>query len=66
MPFTLHIPSPPLNAYINSFYYVDGLVPYRREKILPDAGLDLKVNFGSAIQAYEAGQSEPFATCTES
>lgn len=66
MPPIHHIPSAPLNAYINNLYYVDSLMPYSREKILPHARLDLKVNFGGAIRAYEAGQAEPFATCSDS
>ena len=62
----IYIPSPPLNAYIENLYYVDGLAPYPHEKILPDSRLDLKINFGGAIQAYEADQAEPFATCSNS
>jgi AraC-like DNA-binding protein len=37
-----------------------------REKILPAAWLDLKVNFGGAVQAYEADQAEPIVACAES
>ncbi len=66
MSMTYHIPSPPLNAYIENLYYVDGLAPYPHEKILPDSRLDLKINFGGAIQAYEADHAEPFATCSNS
>ena len=39
-----HIPSPPLNAYIDDLYYIDGSMPYPREKIMPDSRLDLKIN----------------------
>ncbi|MEO7839962.1 MAG: helix-turn-helix domain-containing protein [Anaerolineales bacterium] len=62
----LHIPSPPLNTYIENLYYVDGLMPYRREKILPDSRLDLKINFGGAIQANKADHTGPVASCSES
>lgn len=62
----IYIPSPPLNAYIENLYYVDGLAPYPHEQILPDSRLDLKINFGGAIQAYEADHAEPFATCSNS
>jgi AraC-like DNA-binding protein len=62
----LHIPSPPLNDYIKNLYYVDGLAPYSHEKILPDPGLDLKINLGGAVQAYEADQAKPFASCSDS
>ena len=66
MSHILHIASPPLNAYIDYLYYVDGPMPYPREKIMPGPGLNLKVNFGGAIQAYAAGQAEPCATCSDS
>jgi AraC-like DNA-binding protein len=62
----LHIPSPPLKAYIEYLYYVDGLAPYPHEKILPDSRLDLKINFGGAIRAYEVDHAEPFETCSDS
>ena len=62
----IYIPSPPLNAYIDRLYYVDGLAPYPHEKILPDSRLDLKINFGGAVQAYKADHTEPFATCSDS
>jgi AraC-like DNA-binding protein len=62
----LQIPSPPLNDYIKNLYYVDGLAPYPHERILPDSGLDLKINLGGVVQAYEADQAKPFATCSDS
>lgn len=66
MSLILHIPSHPLNVYIHNLYYVDGLAPYPHEKILPDSQLDLKINFGGAIQAYQADQAESFETCSDS
>jgi AraC-like DNA-binding protein len=62
----IYVPSPPLNAYIDNFYYLDGLMPYPREKIIPDPQVDLKINFGGPIQAYEADQTQPFANCSDS
>ncbi|MBA3869857.1 MAG: AraC family transcriptional regulator [Anaerolineae bacterium] len=59
-------PSPPINQYIYGFYYLDGLMPYPREKIMPDAWLDLKINLGDAVHAYKADQSEPIAICSDS
>ena len=41
-------------------------MPYTRERIFPMPWLDLKINFGGAIQAYEPGHTEPFAVCAES
>jgi len=66
MAFISHIPSPPLNSYINSFYGPNESLPLPREKILPLPGLDLKINFGGSFQVYDADQSEPFTTLTES
>ncbi|MEZ4669923.1 MAG: helix-turn-helix domain-containing protein [Anaerolineae bacterium] len=53
MTYSRHIPSPPLNAYIDHFYYLDGQMPFRHEKILPVPALDLKINLGSAFHMYE-------------
>lgn len=61
-----HIPSPPLDAYIDHLYYLGRSLPYAREKILPDAGLDLKINLGGAIRAYKPGQNEPFMIGSDS
>ncbi|MEZ4864921.1 MAG: helix-turn-helix domain-containing protein [Caldilineaceae bacterium] len=60
-----HIPSPPLGTYIDYFYYIDGVMPYPREKILPTGWLDLEVNLGSAIQIYDATGIKPVATCIQ-
>ena len=66
MAFIFHVPSPPLNSYINRFYYPDGAILPPREKILPLPALDLKINFGGAFQVYHADHDEPFAALTES
>ena len=66
MNYIRHIPSPPLDAYIEYFYYIDGSMPYRREKVLPTGWLDLEVNLGSAIQIYDASGTKSVATCVES
>ena len=66
MAFISHTPSPPLNFYINSFYSPNEILPLPREKILPLPGLDLKINFGGGFQVYDADQSKPFTTLTES
>lgn len=50
------IPAPPLNAYINCFYYIDGQMPFRHEKILPVPSLDLKINLGGAFNMYEGNR----------
>jgi AraC-like DNA-binding protein len=66
MPFISHVPAPPLNFYIKSFYYPIESLPLPREKILPLPTLDLKINFGGGLQVYDANQAEPFTTLTES
>jgi len=66
MTFIFHTPSPPLNSYINRFYYPNESLPLPREKVLPLPALDLKINFGGGFQVYEADQGEPFTTLTES
>jgi AraC-like DNA-binding protein len=55
-----------LNTFIDYFYYIDGPMPYRREKVLPTGWLDLEVNLGGAIQIYDASGSKPIASCVES
>lgn len=56
----------PLNAYINNFYYLDGHMPYLREKILPLPVSDLKINLGGALQVYETEQLERSEALVES
>ena len=63
---TFHIPSPPLNAYINCMWYFGGTLPYPRLKMLPMPSLHVMFNFGDAFHVYEANQTRPFATCAES
>jgi AraC-like DNA-binding protein len=61
-----YTPAAPLNAYVDHLYYLDVLLPYPREKIMPDAGLDLKINLGGPIRAYKPGQTEPFMIGSDS
>jgi AraC-like DNA-binding protein len=61
-----HLPAPPLDTYIDYFYYIDGAMPYPREKILPTGWLDLEVNLGGIIQIYDATGTKSIATCVES
>jgi AraC-like DNA-binding protein len=66
MSYLRHVPSPPLDRYINHLYYLGGTMTYPRERILPVPVLDLKVNLGSAFQVYEHCQSERPRQLTES
>ena len=66
MAYIFHIPSAPLNSYIDSFYYPNDSGPLPREKVLPLPAIDLKINFGGGFQVYDAEQGEPSTTLTES
>jgi AraC-like DNA-binding protein len=66
MVYIRHVPAPPLDTYIDYFYYLHGPMPFRREKILPTGWLDLEINFGDAIQVYDASGTQLVATCVES
>jgi len=66
MAYFFHVPSPPLNFYIDRFYYLDDSVPVHREKILPLPAIDLKINFGGVFQVYDTDQGSLCATLTES
>jgi AraC-like DNA-binding protein len=66
MAYIFHIPSAPLNSYIDSFYYPNDSGPLPREKVLPLPAIDLKINFGGGFQVYGAEQGEPSTTLTES
>jgi AraC-like DNA-binding protein len=64
--YTRYIPSPPLDAYIEDLYYLDGPAPYPRQKALPVASSNLMINLGNSFDVYKPDQAEPFITCTNS
>lgn len=64
--YVTHIPAPPLNAYIDAFYYADGKMPFRHEKILPIPSLDLKINLGDAFSMVERDRRTAPVSLTES
>jgi AraC-like DNA-binding protein len=66
MTYARHVPSPPLDAYIDDLYYLDGPAPYPRQKVLPAAASNVMINLGPPFQVYEPDQAKPFITCTES
>ncbi len=61
-----HIPSPPLNRYIEGLYYIEGQMPFSHERILPVPELDLKINLGGAFHLYEDDQAVNARSLTES
>jgi AraC-like DNA-binding protein len=66
MTYISYIPSPPLNAYIEDLYYLDGPAAYPRQKVLPVASANVMINLGSAFNVYKPDQASPFMTCTDS
>jgi AraC-like DNA-binding protein len=66
MLYVPHVPAPPLNAYIEDLYYIDGQSPYPRLKVSPDPMLHLMVNLGQPFEIYAPNQATPFAICSES
>jgi AraC-like DNA-binding protein len=66
MQYVSHIPAPPLDAFIDDLYYIEGRSPYARLKVPPMPSLLLMVNLGPAFQVYAPDQVVPTATCHES
>jgi AraC-like DNA-binding protein len=66
MTYIRYIPAPPLNAYVDDLYYLDGPAPYPRQKVLPVASSNLMINLGPPFEVYKPDQAQPFITCTNS
>lgn len=66
MDYISRVPAPPLNAYIDDLYYIEGASPYPRLKVSPMPSLHLMINLGQPFAMYVPDQVKPFATCTES
>ena len=66
MSYVSYIPLPPLNCFIEDFYYIDGPAPYPRQKALPVASSNLMINLGEPFDVYQPDQAEPFITCSNS
>ena len=66
MMYISYIPSPPLNSYIDDFYYLDGPASYPRQKVLPVASSNLMINLGHPFDVYGPEQVKPFITRTDS
>jgi AraC-like DNA-binding protein len=66
MTLITRFPVSPLDMYIDRVFYRRGPMPYAREKIIPAACLDLKINLGSPIRTYAADQPNDVSVCTES
>lgn len=57
MTISAHFPAPPLDQFIDCFWYVDLQVPYTREKILPSGTIELMINFGSPHRRYNQAET---------
>jgi len=66
MTYISHLPSAPLNAYIEDLYYLDGPAAYPRQKVIPVASSNLMINLGDSFYVYEPERARPFITCTDS
>lgn len=66
MTYLRHIPAPPLDRYISHLYYLDGRMPYTRERILPVPLLDLKINLGGAFLLEREAETQAPQRLTES
>jgi AraC-like DNA-binding protein len=66
MVYVQHIPSPPLNRYIERLFYMEGWMPFRHEKIPPTPVLNLQINLGDALHMYESDRINSPMSLTES
>lgn len=66
MTYIRHLPSPPLDAYIDDIYYMDGSALYPRQKIFPMPVNQLMINFGQAFQVHDLTPVRPFPACSDS
>jgi hypothetical protein len=66
MTYVCHVPSAPLNAYIDDLYGLDGPAPYRHLKVFPMPSLHLMINLGEAFQVRKPDQVACVAACAES
>jgi AraC-like DNA-binding protein len=66
MKYLSYIPSAPLDAYIQDFYYIEGRAPYLHFKVFPMPTLHLMINFGPAFHVRKSNDADVFASCVES
>lgn len=52
-------PAPPLGRFVESLWFAQGRIPYRRELIAPTGSTVFAVNFGPPIRQTPYGSSEP-------
>ena len=45
--FVVHVPQPPLSHYVECLWRAQGLTPHKRERVLPNAVVEVIINLGS-------------------
>jgi AraC-like DNA-binding protein len=66
MDYVRRVPGPPLDAFIDDLYYLEGAAPYPRLKVPPMPSAHLMVNLGEPFRMHDSGGSAPPTTCAES
>jgi len=61
-----YVPAYPLSRYIQCLWYIDTIVPYRQERILPTGTLELIINFGAPFRVLDHDDPTQFQLSTES
>jgi AraC-like DNA-binding protein len=64
--YTQYLPAPPLNRYIDDFYYCEGAAPAARLQILPMPTLHLMVNAGQPFALRDSAAPDRPVANTES
>lgn len=63
--YARYIPAPPLDAYIDYFFYLDGSMTFPREKSLPIPAAVLIINFSGAVQICDPNQNQMGSTWSD-
>ncbi|MDT8307667.1 MAG: helix-turn-helix domain-containing protein [Anaerolineae bacterium] len=61
-----HVPSAPLNYYVEAIWHSAGVAPAVREKILPSVSIGMTFNFGDPSRVSTPNRARQFTDCTES
>jgi len=56
----------PLGTCVDNLYYMQGRVPYGREKVFPAPTFDLKINLGDPVVAFDSGDRSKETVCRDS
>jgi len=66
MTYLSHIPSPPLDRYIECLFYMEGWMPSHREKMPPTPALNLQINLGEPFHMYHSDSAASAISLSES